>query len=400
MKIAAPLQPENELERIIALSEYNLDYDTLSKSFEDLTLLAARFTGTEISLINLLDNYTQWTVAQHGIAIDHMPREESVCQYTVMQDVEFEVPDLTADERFKNFDYVTGGPEFKYYFGVPITTSNGHNLGALCVLRKTHHALQPDQKDMLRIMAREVVNRLNTFKHVETLKRQLKQHSDTKRMLAHDIRGPLSGIIGLSQLGCEEAAEGNTTELLDYMKLIHESGKSAIQLLEDILNAELSDALQAPGNNYNLHTLKDKLTDLFTPRALKKKVQFSINITTDTAHHAFNKGQLLQIIANLISNAIKFTPEGGKVTVNMQYQHLELDPKLSVQVTDSGIGMEPAQVNALLQGTGQSTAGTNGEVGYGLGLTLVKQIIDSMNGTLAITSVKNQGTSFDVVLPL
>ena len=399
MNIFAAPKPDNEFERIIELSEYNLDYDTLSQNFEDLTLLAASLCGTEISLINLLDNYTQWTVAQHGIAIDHMACEDSVCQYTIAQEVEFEVQDLSTDDRFKHLDYVAGGPELRYYYGVPITTSNGHNLGALCVLHKSQHDLNQDKKDLLRIMAREVVNRLNTFKQVETLKQQIKKQSDTKRMLAHDIRGPLSGIIGLSQLGLEEASEGNTTELLDYMRMIHESGKSAIQLLEDILNAELN-SNQAPGNTYNLHSLKDKLVDLFTPRSLKKKVGFTVSISQLTAQYSFPKGQLLQIIANLVSNAIKFTPEGGRVAVDLKYGLAEPAPQLFIVVKDTGIGIDENDINAILEGTGQSTSGTNGEVGYGLGLTLVKQIIDSMSGTFAITSVINQGTTFSVTLPL
>lgn len=399
MKLVADLDSENELNRILALSEYNLDYDTLSKNFEDLTLLAARFTGTEISLINLLDNYTQWTVAQHGIALDHMPREESVCQYTIAEEVEFEVPDLAADERFKHLDYVAGGVKLKYYYGVPITTSNGHNLGALCVLRYTSHELDPEKKALLRIMAREVVNRLNTFKQAEALKQTIKQLTDTKRMLAHDIRGPLSGIVGLSQLGCEEAGAGDITELASYMKLIHESGTSAINLLEDILNAELDAAQQQAGNNYTLHTLKDKLVDLFTLRALKKSIPFTVKISLNTADYPFAKGQLLQIIGNLVSNAIKFTPNGQQVTVDLDLR-MEPLPKVHIQVTDSGVGMEPAQVTALLDGSGQSTSGTDGETGYGIGLTLVKQIVDKMRGTMAIDSLKDTGTTFHVVLPL
>jgi len=399
MEIVAAPKPGKEFERILELSEYNLDYDTLSQNFEDLTLLAASFCGTDISLINLLDNYTQWTVAQHGIAIDHMPCEDSVCQFTVAQEVEFEVQDLSADERFTDKDYVAGSPQLKYYYGVPITTSNGHNLGALCVLHKSQHDLTQDKKDLLRIMAREVVNRLNTFKQVETLKQQIKKQSDTKRMLAHDIRGPLSGIIGLSQLGLEEASQGNTTELLDYMRMIQESGKSAIQLLEDILNAELN-GNQAPGNTYNLHTLKDKLVDLFTPRSLKKKVNFTVAISQPTAQYNFPKGQLLQIIANLVSNAIKFTAEGGRVAVDLRYVIEQPAPQIFIEVTDTGIGIEQAHINGIMEGTGQSTSGTNGEVGYGLGLTLVKQIVDSMNGTFSINSILNQGTTFSVMLPL
>ncbi len=399
MNSVADLHPKNELERITALAAYDADYDSLSKNFEDLTQMAARITGTEISLINLLDNYTQWTIAKHGIALEHMPREESICQHTIMQNSGFEVPDLTADNRFKSLDYVAGEAKLKYYFGVPLTTSDGYNLGALCVLSKSSKELNPEKKELLNFVAVEVVNRLDYIKQIETLKQKVKQLTDTKRMLAHDIRGPLSGIIGLSQLGYEEGTNGDTTELLDYMRLIYESGRSAITLLEDILNAELNNTQQSPDNCYTLHKLKDKLTDLFAPRALKKELQFSVNISFDTADHQFPKKQLLQIIANLVSNAIKFTPEGRQITVNLTIT-IEPEVKLCIQVIDTGVGMNQMQVKALLEGAGHSTTGTHGEIGYGLGLTLVKQIVDNMNGTLAIDSIIGGGTTFDIILPL
>jgi signal transduction histidine kinase len=398
MNLSADTYHNNELERIIALSDYDLDYSTLSKNFEDLTLLAARFSGTEISLINLLDNYTQWTVAQHGIAVDHMPCEDSVCQHTIKQPVDFEVKDLSTDARFKSTPMVNDY-HIKYYYGVPITTSTGHNLGALCVLHSKEHEIDDDKKELLKIIAREVVNRLNTFKKVENLKQQITKLTQTKQMMAHDIRGSLSGIIGLSQLGCEEGSTGVTTGVLDYMRLINESSKSAILLLEDILDAELEQSKQLSESNYNLKTLKEKLIDLFAPRALKKKTQFAINISEETANDLFPKGQLLQITGNLISNAIKFTPEGQQVTVNLELKH-EPAKQLQIQVTDSGVGMEPCQIDALLNGTGHSTSGTDGEVGYGIGLVLVKQIIDHIQGDLAITSVKNSGTVITVSIQL
>jgi len=71
-------QPENEYERLIELTELDLDYSNLKGNLEDLTKLAARIAGTEISLVNLIDSYTQWSVANHGIELQQMPREDSV----------------------------------------------------------------------------------------------------------------------------------------------------------------------------------------------------------------------------------------------------------------------------------------------------------------------------------
>ena len=79
MSNAAPM-PVNEMDRILTLSEFDLDYSNLQNNFKDLTRLAAKVAGTEISLVNLIDSFTQWTVSEYGLPLQHRPREESVCQ--------------------------------------------------------------------------------------------------------------------------------------------------------------------------------------------------------------------------------------------------------------------------------------------------------------------------------
>lgn len=81
----------NEEERVWTLSQFDIDYLEISDSFKDLTRLAAKIAGTDISLINLIDSYTQWTIANYGLNIEQMPKEESVCQYTIKVPQRFEV---------------------------------------------------------------------------------------------------------------------------------------------------------------------------------------------------------------------------------------------------------------------------------------------------------------------
>src|SRR5688500_6839345 len=93
--------PPAELDRLLNLSEYNIDFSNIENNFADLNKLAATIAETDISLVNLIDCYTQWTVSSHGLEIKQMPRDESVCQYTIMGMNEFEVPNLSVDNRFK-----------------------------------------------------------------------------------------------------------------------------------------------------------------------------------------------------------------------------------------------------------------------------------------------------------
>ncbi|WP_432328631.1 hypothetical protein ACRQ5D_07940 [Mucilaginibacter sp. P25] len=88
------------MERLLSLSEFDLDYTEHKDSFKDLAKLAAKVTGTEVSLVNLIDSYTQWSISGHGLEIEQMPREDSVCQYTIIDGEYFEVEDLRNDRTF------------------------------------------------------------------------------------------------------------------------------------------------------------------------------------------------------------------------------------------------------------------------------------------------------------
>jgi len=106
--------PVNEMYRIISLSDFDIAYTTHQDDFKDLAKLVAKVPGTDISLVNLIDTFTQWTISIHGLSIDQMPREESVCQYTIANEDYFEVPDLTSDSGFKDTFYVTDDPNLRY----------------------------------------------------------------------------------------------------------------------------------------------------------------------------------------------------------------------------------------------------------------------------------------------
>jgi hypothetical protein len=107
--------PVNEDERIWALTEFDIDYSDSSVLLKDLVELAAKIAGTKISLINLIDTYTQWTVANFGLPIEQMGRDESVCQYTILNNESFEVKSLSSDDRFKDKFYVVDNPNLEYY---------------------------------------------------------------------------------------------------------------------------------------------------------------------------------------------------------------------------------------------------------------------------------------------
>lgn len=392
-----PPIPKNEMERVISLSDYDLDYSSFENNFKDLAKLAAKVAGTNISLVNLIDSYTQWTVTNYGLPIDQMPREDSVCQYTIAGDDHFEVPDLKADDRFKDKFYVSGEPLLRYYYGVPLTTKEGHNLGALCVLDKDLKTLSPEKTEMLKIIADEIVNRLNALKVINSLKGRLVESDESRKKVAHDIRGPLGGIIGLAQVISEQGHSNEIEEVLDFINLIQKSGRSLLDLADEILSIEKPNALKS--DEFNLLVFKDKLEKLYAPQAVNKNILFMVNTSVNSSTIPFSKNKLLQITGNLISNAMKFTPKDGKVTVDLSLKIEETHNTLQVNVVDTGLGLSKETIDNILTGNATSTNGTGGEQGYGFGLALVKHLVETLKGTMHIYSEPGNGANFEIMLP-
>ncbi|GAB3037103.1 GAF domain-containing sensor histidine kinase [Spirosoma pulveris] len=396
------LVPENEFQRLVDLADLDLDYSGLQDKFKDLTRLAAKVTGTEISLINLIDSYTQWTVTNHGLDLDSMPRENSVCQYTILEPDSFEVKDLRLDSRFSGQSYVADDPRLRYYFGIPLKSSNGHHLGALCVLDTDTKELDPEKIDLLRIIAAEVVSRLNTIREIQYLKQQASDLNESRKRAAHDIRGPLGGIISMAQLVTNGGDSFKLKEILDFIQMIQMSSKSLLELADEIL---VNDDKWKHENEtsyqkevFHQAKLKAGLEKLYAPQALAKGIKFSVSTEASTELIPFSRNKIAQIAGNLISNAIKFTQEGGEVQVKTKLAVEGSYNILSLTVQDSGTGMTSEKIATILNGQNRSSNGTAGESGYGFGLPLVKHLVDTLNGQITVTSTPGAGTCFEVSL--
>ena len=398
-----PTITTSEFNRLIELAELDLDYSNLKESFKYLTRLASRIAGTEISLINLIDSYTQWTIAEHGLPIEQLSREDTICQYTIMESNQFEVKDLSVDKRFKDKDYVKAGPELRYYFGIPLRTKKGHNIGSLCVMDKNIKTLDSETTEMLKIIANEIVDRLIALQTIQSLSYTLAEAREIKKRVAHDIRGPIGGIIGLAGIIKDNGYKNKMDEVLEYVTLIQESGNSLLDLTDEILRADVKTPEQKPElgeHELNLLVFKDKLEKLFIPQAKNKNVNFIVSHGSDNTQVPFPKNKLLQISSNLISNAIKFTPANGKVHVYLNLIVDETAKTLQIQVQDSGIGLTDQNIKDILNCTAKTTTGTKGEQGYGFGLPLVKFLIDSLNGAMTVQSKPDEGTTFTITIPI
>lgn len=392
--------PDNEFERLLKLSEYDIDYSEIQGKLNDLTKLAAYVTGTPISLVNLLEANTQWTISNFGFNISQIPRKDSACQYVIMSDDPLEVEDMTQDERFSDKDYVTEDPHIKYYYGVPLTTPEGIRVGAMCVMDTKENELSPEKEEFLKIIASEVVTRIEYEHQLKLMRNNVDELKEIQRKVSHDIRGPLGGIIGIAEILRDQAEESKMEEFMQLLELINKGGRSVLDLANEILSnyktGENKKTVSA--NELTLSTLQKKLRELYEPQARSKSIDFTVNVNDTRNGLTFPKHRLLQILGNLITNAIKFTPANGSVSVELE---LETTPKtmLHVKVNDTGIGMNESQVREIMSGEAKSRAGTKDERGFGFGFQLARHLTESMKGDLLVHSEVGKGTTISLRIP-
>jgi signal transduction histidine kinase len=391
----------NEFQRLIALSDYDLDYSELEKQFEDLVNLAAKVAGSQISLVNIIDNHTQWSIAASGLPTMQMDRNDAVCNYTIMGEENFEVKDLSIDPRFKDKFYVSGEPNLKYYWGVPLRTKEGFNLGALCVMDSQTKELSAEKVDLLQMIGKEVVNRLEVVKTMHTLKEDLQDIKQNQKKVAHDIRGPLAGIVGLAEMIQLQGDQNTLDDILEFISLIQKSGRSLLELADQIMkNEDGTKDLAQNKNTFNLYSLKQKLLDLYAVQARQKDIFFTVSVVGDALNVSFPKTKILQIIGNIISNALKFTHVKGAVSVTLSLEKQANRHYIQIQVRDTGEGISQAKIDEIIEGGTNSTSGTGGETGYGFGLSLVKYLVDSLQGKLSIESELGKYSLFTIVVPV
>lgn len=220
--------------------------------------------------------------------------------------------------------------------------------------------------------------------------------------MSHDLRTPLNGIVGFTDLAIREKDE---KKRMDYLKKVQISGSLLSDLVEDTLDLS---RIESGKMTLQLEAIKgDELARdvvmAVTPAAELKHICIHADFSC-YPHEVIcsDRLKLQKIMLNLLSNAIKYTPEGGTVTMTIERidpPHNGMTRRLVVQ--DNGIGMNPEFLKKLYEPYAQEQRPEAGKVaGTGLGLTIVKRIVDLMNGTIAAESELNRGTKFTVELPI
>ncbi len=237
--------------------------------------------------------------------------------------------------------------------------------------------------------------------------KQLKEVSAAKdkflSIIAHDLRNPLSAIIGFSDLLANNYSSLSEKDKIDYLQNIRLSSESMLRLLMGLLDWSKSQSgkMVVKPEEINVFHLVNEVKDPLRFQALNKKIELDSDIKSNT-YVVGDKEMVKTILRNLISNAIKFTPLNGTIKI---VSNEVLDQNINkefveISVIDNGVGIKKENLEKITSlNQNVRTKGTNDESGSGLGLLLCKELIEKNNGYFYIKSMENSGSTFTFALP-
>ncbi|HZY38538.1 MAG TPA: GAF domain-containing sensor histidine kinase [Mucilaginibacter sp.] len=396
-----PLSPIYAESRLAALDSYNILDTGEEKDFDDLTTLASAICQTPIAFISLVDEKREWFKSRFGIAEIETPAELSFSAFTIVSDSDIMIlEDVKRDERFTENPLIKRDSNITFYAGVPLVNEDGFALGSLCVIDKKQKQLTPAQTDALKIIAKQVVDKLELRKKAIAIEKMNQQLVDSNlfiqkfaAMAAHDIKNPMSSILLTAQalqLRLKDLDDKSLGRLIDINITCTQQ---LMALLDDMLAYSKSPELLLTQKQtvYFSDVIKNVLHLITVP------ANFDIRLPDENHAITLSVIALEQILSNLLSNAIRYNDkEQGLVQLRFsedaQYYHFEVE--------DNGIGIAGEFHEKIFNNNFTLKISDRfNKKGSGIGLSTVKELVKAVKGKIRVESVIGKFTIFFISLP-
>jgi two-component system sensor histidine kinase VicK len=234
--------------------------------------------------------------------------------------------------------------------------------------------------------------------HSEVLNNHNSRKNNILTMLAHDLAGPLGAIQNFTALLDRETKNFNNPKLEKFISSIERITKNSIHLIHTFIDQEFLESADVKLLKKRVDVLeKIKLgVTTYIETETDLDITFDVKANHDHIYVEIDEDKFLQVINNLISNALKFTPKGGSININLQ----EKEESVMITISDTGIGIPKAFHNTLFEKfTSARRRGLKGEVSTGLGMSIIKTIVEWHGGSIWFESEENVGTTFFIEIP-
>ena len=221
--------------------------------------------------------------------------------------------------------------------------------------------------------------------------------------MSHDIRTPMNAILGYAQLMEEELKEKDLPETSDHLEKLQQSGNLLLSIINNVLDmARIESGKMEIDENYGrIEDIRQTLFEIFGDEAKKKNIALHYTINVEHEHILTDTTKVKEIFVNILSNAIKYTPSGGSVMINVDELVCDESGYMMVRtrVSDTGIGMSQDYLTKIFDAFTRERNTTKSKItGSGLGMSIVKRYVDLLGGTIDVESEPGKGSTFTVTL--
>ena len=316
-----------------------------------------------------------------------------------------EIADVLEDESYQGrMREVSLRLGYRAVLAVPLLRE-GRILGALVVVRKAPGTFAPAAIELLQTFAVQsalAIQNARLFREVEEKGRQLeianRHKSEFLANMSHELRTPLNAIIGFSEVLHERMFGELNEKQAEYARDIHSSGRHLLSLINDILDLSKIEAgrMELHTKCFNVSAALENVLTLVRERAGRRGLGLELNVTPGLGEIDADELKFKQIMLNLLSNALKFSPSGGRITVSAG----SAGDEICIAVADTGVGIAPEHHESIFEEFRQAGGESSGRrEGTGLGLTLTRKFVELHGGTIRVDSAPGQGSTFTFTLP-
>ena len=221
--------------------------------------------------------------------------------------------------------------------------------------------------------------------------------------MSHDIRTPMNAILGYAQLMDDELNEKDLPKASEYLEKLQQSGNLLLSIINNVLDmARIESGRMEIDENYGrIEDIRQTLFEIFEDEAEKKNLALHYTISVEHEHILTDVTKVKEILVNILSNAIKYTPSGGSVMINIDELACD-EPGYMIartRVSDTGIGMSQEYLTKIFDAFTRERNTTKSKIaGSGLGMSIVKKYVDLLGGTIDVESELGKGSTFTVTL--
>jgi GAF domain-containing protein len=293
---------------------------------------------------------------------------------------------------------------FRSLLAVPLLRED-HLLGGLIVNRKTAGAFDPPMIELLRTFATQsamAIQNARLFREIENKSRQLevasRHKSEFLANMSHELRTPLNAIIGFSEVLAERMFGEINDKQAEYLSDILGSGRHLLSLINDILDLSKIEAgrMELDLADFDLPAAIDNTLILVKERAHRRGIRLVRSVDGRLGQVHADERKVKQVLLNLLSNALKFTPEGGQVEVRARPLGAGA---VEVAVSDTGVGIAPEDQQAVFEEFRQVGTASKKVEGTGLGLAISRRFVELHGGRIGVASEPGAGSTFTFTLP-